>query len=744
MRLRRMAGSAGKAANVISNLNIQIPSRVYRLNALRRFAAVMSGALFVLAASVCGALAQQQSPGTETEEPLVKVNVDLVQMDVIVTDSKGLHVTNLSPQEFEILEDGKPRQITNFSYIQTGTAPPPVSVEETRVQAVAPARLAPGQVTRSIVVFLDDLGLSDRSFLNVHGALKTIAEKQMRDGDLIALVTASGKLGSLQALSSDKRVFVSAVERFRSVPNHRTGVLDDDFTCEWFKHRWLNPSNGALSPAGASQDADAWLSLDGTMGPEELTNDRRGEYYGMASIAALRRVVDAMKDLPGRKSIMLFSEGVPLIRAQGVGDPNRLLVDAYEAVLTHADRSAITVNTIDPRGLLTPFGVSSEDITADTGGPGSCPEARQMELVNSQTELAEIARRTGGIAIKESSDFSDAIGRVMQDDAGYYLIGYKPSPQTGKRASAGVKFRKLAVRLKRPGLKARFHSGLYDTEELAVRPPAAAGRRLAAALTSPFALRDVGVKVASMFWDSGASGLILQSTIQIDARTLRFSAESDGRHKGEFELIAVTYAVQDRPLDKFEKGYVVTLTPTAYEKALVEGLVQRFQMVVKQPGPYQIRAVVRDKASDHIGSSSQFVDVPDLGHSGLALSGIVLSDAEAKNESSEPVEVQKCRRGQRVEYSCQVLNAKPGREGAFHVEVRASLFREGKILGTSSPIVIDGKSKADPKHLLIRTDFQLGKQLQPGDYVLQLSAEDKNAPARRAKATQLTEFEVLE
>src|SRR5579862_6822107 len=119
------------------------------------------------------ALGLAQTPQTPPpEEPLVRLNVDLVQVDAIVTDAQGNHVTDLKPEEFEILENGKPQRITNFSYIQEGrpAAVPASMGKQIAATPVAPARVAPGEAGRTIAIVIDDLGIGEQSFAAIHKA----------------------------------------------------------------------------------------------------------------------------------------------------------------------------------------------------------------------------------------------------------------------------------------------------------------------------------------------------------------------------------------------------------------------------------------------------------------------------------------------------------------------------------------------------------------------------------------------
>lgn len=207
-----------------------MPKAAIRDNSCQRVVRTTSTLFrFVATLLFAGAINVAQSPqqGPAREEPLARVNVDLVQVDAIVTDSKGIHLTDLKPEDFEILESGKPQRITNFSFLSGERAVPAA----TQASSVAPARVTPQQVNRTMAAVVDDLGMSEHNFASVRRALDHLVDQQVGPGDLIAIVTTSGRLGTLQQLTADKRLLRAAVAKLRSVPNHRPGVQDYDFTC---------------------------------------------------------------------------------------------------------------------------------------------------------------------------------------------------------------------------------------------------------------------------------------------------------------------------------------------------------------------------------------------------------------------------------------------------------------------------------------------------------------------------------
>lgn len=127
------------------------------------------------------------------QDEVVRITTNLVQVDVVVTNKTGQQVTNLRPEDFEISEDRKQKQIIHFSYIVTDgrptnkeTATPPASSSMTHVP-VTPASLSFGQMRRTIAVVVDDLGLSAESIASVKEALRKFVTEQMQANDHVAI-----------------------------------------------------------------------------------------------------------------------------------------------------------------------------------------------------------------------------------------------------------------------------------------------------------------------------------------------------------------------------------------------------------------------------------------------------------------------------------------------------------------------------------------------------------------------------
>ena len=147
----------------------------------KRFCAFL--ALVILSILARQSSAQQINPS----EGVIRINVNLVQVDAIVTDGKGKPVLNLTADDFELLQDVKPEAITTFAFInvkdsKVNAAPLP-SAPQTKngplPPSLPPMALRPDQIRRTIALVVDDLGLSADSTIRVRQSLKNWVDKEL-------------------------------------------------------------------------------------------------------------------------------------------------------------------------------------------------------------------------------------------------------------------------------------------------------------------------------------------------------------------------------------------------------------------------------------------------------------------------------------------------------------------------------------------------------------------------------------
>src|ERR1044071_8425055 len=316
---------------------------------------------------------QQSAPD---EDEVVRISTNLVQVDAVVTDGDGRQVTDLDARDFEILEDGKPQTITNFSYVSLGgpeahATPAPARRKDREFIPPPPARLRPEQVRRTLALVVDDLSLSFESTVFVRRALNKFIDEQMQPGDLAAVIMTSAGSGALQQFTADRRRLHAAAERIRWYPFGRGGI-------DTFKPLDLDPLDKLKARSQNMAGATTSLAPDysGSNGEvEEFLNDTTS----LGTLGAVKYIIQGMKERPGRNSVLLLSDGLkifnPARRGQNsngltaagrrMRDPDvNGMIEALRRLTDLANRSSVVIYAMDARGLPT-TGLSARDQTDD-------------------------------------------------------------------------------------------------------------------------------------------------------------------------------------------------------------------------------------------------------------------------------------------------------------------------------------------------------------------------------------------
>ena len=672
------------------------------------------------------AVAFAQTPQPTAPETVIRINVNLVQVDAVVTDSSGKPVTDLKPEVFEVLQDGKRQQITNFSYISThdpaAAKPKPAATAKKSAPPVPPARIKPQDIRRTIALVVDDLGLSFDSMARVRGSLKKFVDTEMQPGDLVATIRTGAGIGALQQFTADKRMLYAAIDRVKFNAMGRVGV-------------------SSFAPLGGGEEMGA------------AAMEERNEIFSVGTLGAIRYVVNGLRELPGRKSVVLFSENLKLFNADGM---SQRVMDEVRHLTDAANRSSVVIYSIDPRGLQ----VHSLTAADDTRGMNQrqlarVPIQRAAEEFHSRDGMALLAQDTGGLFLYDRNDIDGMLREVIADSEGYYLIGYHPDASTFDPRTGQPKFHKVAVHVKRAGLHVRTRSGFFGNSDREVDPvPHTRQAEIAHALTSPFSTGKIHVRLTPLF-TNGPKGSYLNTMLYIDGKDLEFTDEPDGWHKSVIDVVAVTFGDNGQPVDSSDRTYTIRVKNEAYDKAR-EGLVYAVSHPIAKSGAYQMRVVVRDAGTEQVGSASQFIEAPDVSKGRLTLSSVIVKEQQqagpatpdhpegqvATNNILGSAAVRLFKKGDQIMYGYEILNAEVDGEHKPQLESQTRLFRDGQQVyeGKVNPLAMNGQQ--DPKRLVAGGTMKLGTQIAPGDYVLQVTVTDKLAKEKYRTATQWMDFEV--
>jgi VWFA-related protein len=694
----------------------------------------------------------EQDPGA-----VVRINTQLVQIDVVVTDKKGAPVDDLGREEFELLVDGQPQSISHFTLVRlpevkqnapAGAKPDPKAAAKD--DAIAPPGLpskliAPEKVRRTIAFVVDDLGLSFPSTYQARLAVKKFVDEQMRDGDLVGIIRTGRGLGALQQFTSDRRILYAAIENLTWNPLSRN----------------MLPRFGADARVTAADDPAQQQTADF----ENFTDTSSS----LGTLGALNFVVRSLSQLPGRKMIVFLSDGFNLYGTSG--DETDTLNEA-RAVAELANRASVVIYSLDAKGLQTLMPGAGDNLNdvADDQLAQQMLDA-SIQNLDSQSGMVFLAQETGGFAVLNNNDLDLGVQQVLRDNQMYYLLGFDPEDE-----QFNGRYHTIRVRVKRPGLRVRTRGGFYgvtDAEAAAARPRTAT-QQILSTLYSPFGARDIEVRMTSFFSNSTAKGSYVRSLFHFDCANLSFKDGADHKKTLTLDLATFAFNEEGEAVDQYARTLTFDLDETQYRQALAKGLVYAADVPIKKPGPYQFRAVIRDSATGRLGSASQFIQVPDLKKKQLTLSGLIVGAPRAKAEEAapgaalsaaalaDPLEAQTLAANQQpgrtdaqptpavrrfartgeLEYGVWIFNAAADkRTNQPQLTMQIELFHNGKRIYQGAARPVKAAKGANLKRLPCVGSLKL-TEFPRGDFMLRLIVTDALAKQKHARAEQWMDFSV--
>lgn len=383
------------------------------------------------------------------------VDVNVVNIEVYVTDKKGNRITGLTKDDFALYEDGKPVQISNFYAVEGGAARDGTTLETVEVPAVPedPLRVGtedevPEDQQLHLVLYVDNFNLHPFSRNRVFGFVRTFLRQNMRPGDRAMLISYDRELHTRHPFTGDMELIASALYDIEDISAQ--GVHNDSARRDILRD--ITESEQILEVRGQAITY-----------AESIFNDLS------FSIDAIKDVVESLAGLPGRKAILYISDGLPMragedifwaldskFRTSGsVLESHRYdLSRRYQELANHANANRTSFYTVDAAGLRT-----YSYIDPSNHLPGEGAHIDQIHFSNLQSTLQLMADETGGLSIYNTNNFGPMLTRVADDFNNYYSLGYSPVGTSEGR------YHHLEVKLDGPrgkGLRVRHREGYRD------------------------------------------------------------------------------------------------------------------------------------------------------------------------------------------------------------------------------------------------------------------------------------------
>ncbi|HKS23755.1 MAG TPA: VWA domain-containing protein [Thermoanaerobaculia bacterium] len=560
----------------------------------------VAAATLALAAAAFAADTPKQKPGTDAPQPLVeKIDVRVINLDVVVTDKRGNHVKGLTKDDFMIYENGMQKPISNFYEV---VSEPKTSTASNATTTVPPAKMSlaeiekiPDNQKRRIIFYVDNLSLMPFNRNRVFKQMKEFAKTVLRPGDEAMVATFNRSMKIRAAFTRDPIQIEQTLDTLAG--ESALGVSN---------HSESRDVKGRINDAQTYDDALAAARQYA----QSVDHDLR------QSVTSLNALMSTLAGVEGKKVVVLTTEGFQMQpgremfmlvdevgRQKGWASGGTMIEGMYfnqsnliQEIAKTANANGITLYAIHAGGL----GAQNEDIMADSSR--STPySVASSALSNSTESLQMITEMTGGIAAINTNNFAGAFATIEKDLDSYYSLGYRAGTERVDRQ------RSLEVRLKNPkGLIVRSRQSYVEKSTFAEMSD-----RVVANLLYRTKANDLKIAVRSSSpvpQDDGLFKVPIEIQIPMDAMT--FLPQGNVYAGGFTVYVAVANKDGDMS-DVSHKEHQITIPNAEMEKT--KGKYYTYQLtLLMEPGLNKISVGVVDDVSNMTGFAKDQVIAQDM------------------------------------------------------------------------------------------------------------------------------------
>ena len=601
-----------------------------------RQSAVVAGITAV--ALLAGPVGSAQQPPPQTPRVGFTEGVSAVLVDLVVRNRRGEPIRDLRQDEIEILEDGVPQTIGSFTPnfddgLPSGAPAAPAGAPATPAAASGPG--AAGARTPPVIALVFDRLGSESRRLAIQASQSYLGTSAQTSG----YVGIFGVDLSLREYAPFTRNGKTLRQGLGEVASRASSAFA---TAEFRQQKASADERGGLAARAASTaesggGAGAGGNVGGAPGEAQLAqmesqmlsdfDTMERDQQGYATTNGLFAIIKTMRVIPGRKSLVLFSEGMSIPPAV-----QRLFLGVVDA----ANRANVSIYAMDAAGLRTESEQAkirdqvndAAKVGINTGyanGGGSEPLTKSLEKnedvlrQDPHNGLGELAQSTGGLLFDNGNNLKQGFDRVEEDLRSYYLVGY-----TSTNQAYDGRFRTIDVKVKRPGVTVSARKGYFAVRDTGGMPVNTWEAPALGALEQKPVPNAFPIRAAALSFPEPSRPGLVPVVVDLPTGPLTFAAEPDGKtYSSDFAVVARFIDAKNQVVRKVSQRYQVR-GPIAQLERAKQGEVVFYREPELPPGLYTMETVVFDAPSGRSSVRFSSVDVPKLAGTELLMSSLIM------------------------------------------------------------------------------------------------------------------------
>jgi VWFA-related protein len=594
--------------------------------------------VLAIAVTLCAFPAAQtsQQPPAPRASGIVQAETTAILVDVVVRDKKGKPVTDLTTNDFELYEDGVLQDIGALTRYTSDSDVGVVTATTTAPPPTAPAKPAAEPTPEPIVALIFDRLSPDARVIARKAALGYVGEHGQTDAriavfaidlSLLTYQTYTRDAALLKKAIADVGVrsvaqFDSHADRARELAQQAAGAAASTSALQAGGQGAAQAAQGGAG-AGAADAMIAQMQQRTLETFDMLERDQQG----LSTTNALMAVVNSMRGLPGRKSVVVFSEGLAI--------PANVAA-RFRSVIDTANRANVSIYAMDAAGLRAE---STTQQTADSvnaaaartlrrnptadvvGAPMTEALERNEDTLrrDPHSGLGQLSDETGGVLIGNTNDLTSGLKRIDQDMRNYYMLSYVP-----RNDKFDGKFRAIAVKVKRGGVDVASRKGYYAVRGAGPTPVMSyEARPLALLDTTPFP-NAFPTRAAALRFPQADGAELTPVLVSVPASVISFVTSDDKTsYKAEFTVLVRLRNASNQVVDKMSQSYVLT-GPIDRLEGVKQTNVLFYRERELKPGVYTMEAIVHDITSDKASARLVTIEESHVDPAALRASDLVL------------------------------------------------------------------------------------------------------------------------